>query len=154
MERISSQEAEALAPVSLMCGAKGLHLWDIYEEAYSCKDDIDNSIYESFINGLKLLSKYNSFFDKKHYYLSSSPVIKTINNKTTLWRGVLTNNKMLLMIYNPWVAKNEEFSITIKIGKKNRIITGIGNKCKFLSFNNVRVMDYLNLDGYVIKSSI
>ena len=61
---------------------------------------------------------------------------------------------MLLMIYNPWVAKNEEFSITIKIGKKNRIITGIGNKCKFLSFNNVRVMDYLNLDGYVIKSSI
>lgn len=115
---IETHEAMALGPMVLMSGAKGLHLWDHYNEAVCNKQWIDHSIYEYFFRGLEQFSRYQRFFNGEQYYFRRESSFEYILDKTPMWRGVYNNGVILITAYNPWAKNDETTSFSLQLGRQ------------------------------------
>ncbi|XWW46372.1 T9SS type A sorting domain-containing protein [Fibrella sp. USSR17] len=109
---IQPQMAEATAIFPLLAGAKGLWFWDQLSLS-TTRQDV-HAAYEHFIHGLYRLSQFNSQFQGTYELVAETNARDLMNSQQPVWRGVFSNNKLLIAAQNPYAADNQQTVVPIR----------------------------------------
>jgi hypothetical protein len=119
LKNIKPWMAESMAIFPFFAGAKGLWLW---EDPTITENDMSN--YEYFTKGLYRLSKYKNMFEGDFKLLETISARAYNETKKPIWRGVLKENKLLVVAHNPNAkSETEEAKVLVSYGNFSKEIT-------------------------------
>lgn len=113
---IQPQMAEATAIFPFFAGAKGLWFWDQLSLS-TTRQDV-HAAYEYFIHGLYRLSQFNSQFQGAYELVAETNARDLMNDQKPVWRGVFSDNKLLIAAHNPYATDDTQQTI-VPIRYKN-----------------------------------
>lgn len=122
--------AEAQGIFPFFSGAKGLWLW---EGPYT-PDNVNYSIYESYIYGLYRLSEFKDFFTGNYRLVIPKTAYDHFRDQDAIWRGIVKGNEILIAAINEFAQDGESTELTVHYGDWSRKITLKGKEtflCKF-----------------------
>lgn len=122
--------AEAQGIFPFFSGAKGLWLW---EGPYT-PDNVNYSIYESYIYGLYRLSEFKDFFTGNYRLVIPKTAYDHFKDQDAIWRGVVKGNEILIAAINEFAQDGESTELTVRYGEWSQKITLKGKEtflCKF-----------------------
>ncbi len=109
---IQPQMAEATAIFPFFAGAKGLWLWENLSLA-TTRQDV-HAAYEHFIHGLYRLSQFNSQFQGAYELVADKTARDLMNDRQPVWRGVFSDNKLLVAAHNPYATDDQPTTVAIR----------------------------------------
>lgn len=109
---IQPQMAEATAIFPFFAGAKGLWFWD--ELGLSTSRQDVHAAYEYFIRGLYRLSQFTDQFQGGYELVAETNARDLMNSQLPVWRGVVSNNKLLVAAQNPYATDNQITNVPIR----------------------------------------
>jgi calcineurin-like phosphoesterase family protein len=111
--------AESMAIFPFFAGAKGLWLW---EDPTITENDMSN--YEYFTKGLYRLSKFKNMFEGDFKLIETISAREYNESKKPIWRGILKENKLLVVAHNPNAkSETEEAKVLVNYGNFSKEIT-------------------------------
>ena len=113
LKNIKPWMAESMAIFPFFAGAKGLWLW---EDPTITESDMSN--YEYFTKGLYRLSKFKNMFVGDNKLIETISAREYNETKKPIWRGVLKENKLLVVAHNP-NAKSETEEVKVLVSYAN-----------------------------------
>ncbi len=122
--------AEAQGIFPFFSGAKGLWLW----EGPSTPDNVNYSIYESYIYGLYRLSQFKDFFTGNYRLVIPKTAYDHFKDQDAVWRGVVKGNEILIAAINEFASDGATTELTVRYGDWSQKITLKGKEtflCKF-----------------------
>ncbi len=122
--------AEAQGIFPFFSGAKGLWLW----EGPFTPDNVNYSIYESYIYGLYRLSEFKDFFTGNYRLVIPKTAYDHFKDQDAIWRGVVKGNEILIAAINEFAQDGESTELTVRYGEWSQKITLKGKEtflCKF-----------------------
>ncbi|MEZ0486960.1 T9SS type A sorting domain-containing protein [Fibrella aquatica] len=109
---IQPQMAEATAIFPFFAGAKGLWFWD--ELSLSTTRQDVHAAYEHFVHGLYRLSQFNSQFQDAYELVAETNARDLMNDQKPVWRGIFSDNKLLVAAHNPYATDNQQTVVPIR----------------------------------------
>ncbi|MET3128770.1 hypothetical protein ABID42_003889 [Arcicella rosea] len=122
--------AEAQGIFPFFSGAKGLWLW---EGPYT-PDNVNYSIYESYIYGLYRLSEFKDFFTGNYRLVIPKNAYDHFKDQDAIWRGVVKGNEILIAAINEFAQDGATTELTVHYGNWSQKINLKGKEtflCKF-----------------------
>ncbi|MEZ0540413.1 T9SS type A sorting domain-containing protein [Fibrella arboris] len=109
---IQPQMAEATAIFPFFAGAKGLWFWDQLSLS-TTRQDV-HAAYEYFIHGLYRLSQFTSQFQGSYELVAETNARDLMNSQQPVWRGVFSDNKLLVAAQNPYATDGQQTVVPIR----------------------------------------
>ena len=104
--------AEATAIFPIFGGAKGIWFWDELGLA-TTRQDV-HTAYEHFIHGLYRLSQFNAQLEGNYELVAEINARDLMSNRQPVWRGIFSDNKLLIAAHNPYAADGQQTTIPIR----------------------------------------
>jgi hypothetical protein len=133
---IKDFQAEALAIFPFFSGATGLWLWD---NPTNLPASYNYSSYEHFIKGLYRLSTFKDFFTGNYQLHLPSSARDLYVQQLPVWRGIVKDNKILIVAQNPYALANQETKLDLSYGTWKNTITLKGPEVYLCSFDLVNI---------------
>ena len=130
---IPASMAEATAIFPFFSGAKGLWFWDNLSLA-TTRQDV-HAAYEHFIQGLYRLSQFNAQFAGTYELVSETPARDLMDTRKPVWRGVFSQNKLLVAAHNPYAADGQTTTISITYKSWQGSITLAGREIALCQYD-------------------
>ncbi|WP_375445133.1 T9SS type A sorting domain-containing protein [uncultured Fibrella sp.] len=130
---IQPQMAEATAIFPFFAGAKGLWFWDELNLS-TTRQDV-HAAYEYFIHGLYRLSQFNSQFQGTYELVAETNARDLMNDQKPVWRGVFSDNKLLIAAQNPYATDGQQTVVPIRYKNWQGYLTLTGREVALCQYD-------------------